>query len=57
MGYWESLDEERIEQQRRLPWYKRDWFVANACLVGIAFFTFQFVVLFKLVERKFLSLF
>lgn len=37
MGYWESLDREHIEQRRKLPWYKRDYFwyaVVFVCALG-----------------------
>jgi hypothetical protein len=55
MGYWESLDEEHIEQQRRLPWHKRDYVLAVGFLLAVALFYFQFTYVLKAVVRHMLS--
>ena len=55
MGYWESLDEERIAQQRRLPWYKRDHVLAIGFFLAVALFYFQFTYILKAAARQLLS--
>jgi len=57
MGYWESLDQERSEQQRRLPWYKRDCVLLCGFLVAVALFFFQFTYILKGAVRQMLSYF
>ena len=44
MGYWESLDRERIEQQRKLPWYERDAFFVFLQMLETFGTLFWFVV-------------
>jgi len=57
MGYWESLDQERIEQQACLPWYKRDLVLACgfALAVVLCFFESRYVL--KAALRQVLSYF
>jgi len=55
MGYWESLDEERITQQGRLPWYKRDYILACGFFLAVALFFFQFTYVLKAAVRQMLS--
>ena len=55
MGYWESLDDERIAQQRRLPWYKRDHVLAIGFFLAVALFYFQFTYVLKAAARQVLS--
>ena len=55
MGYWESLDEERIAQQGRLPWYKRDYILACGFFLAVALFFFQFTYVLKAAVRQMLS--
>jgi hypothetical protein len=55
MGYWESLDEERIEQQSRLPWYERDYVLACGFLVAVVLFFFEVRYVLKAAVRQMLS--
>ncbi|HZP69307.1 MAG TPA: hypothetical protein VFB29_05125 [Pseudolabrys sp.] len=56
MGYWESLDEEHLAQQRRLPWHRRDIVVYPVSFLTIICFMFQFVYVLKALGRWLLSL-
>ena len=38
MGYWESLDRERSEQQARLAWHRRDLILACAFVLATVLF-------------------
>ena len=55
VGCWESLDQERSEQQGRLPWYNRSWVVAVGFFSATAIFYFQFVYVLKAAARHLLS--
>lgn len=57
MGYWESLDDERIEQQARLPWHRRDFVLACGFVFAIVLFFFQFRYVLKAALRQMLSYF
>ena len=57
MGYWESLDEERSEQQRRLPWHKRDCILACGFFLAVVLFFLEFRYVLKAAAGQLLSSF